>query len=97
MSYDFMTYDPQNKVVTIDGLKFARELFEMLATSAIGSVVQIVKRENGVITLRQAPKYLAIEGQLSAKQCEELKQWWKDGGAARFETRPTPTAVEDSS
>ena len=53
MPTDTISVSLDGTIVTIDGIRFARELFKRLAEDAIGSVVEIIGREDGVVTLRR--------------------------------------------
>lgn len=49
-------YDAWGDVLTIEGVKYAGELFRDLSgLGAVGDCFQIVKRDNGVVTLRSIP------------------------------------------
>lgn len=57
MAPDFVTYDPITNVVTIDGIRFARKIFESFASAPLGTQFEIVdRREDGTVTL------LSIQG-----------------------------------
>lgn len=43
------------RVLTIYGIRYAIELFEHLGIAPIGSRIEIVSREDGVVTLRKLP------------------------------------------
>lgn len=47
-----ITYDVATDVVTIDGIKYARELFKHFAASPYGTTYRIVERLDGVIAIR---------------------------------------------
>jgi hypothetical protein len=55
-----ISYDPDGRIVTIDGFRFTRELFSTITVSPPGIRFRIVSRENGVIALSQERDPLEI-------------------------------------
>lgn len=43
------------EIVTIFGVRYAIELFRHLAIGPIGSRIEIVSREDGIVTLKRLP------------------------------------------
>jgi len=48
-----ITYDQYKDVITIDGLRFAREIFSMMAREAVGTCLRIISRKDGVVTFER--------------------------------------------
>lgn len=50
---DWLKYDPDSNVITIDGYHFDRELFRFFTTTAPGKRIRILERKGGVLTLSE--------------------------------------------
>lgn len=48
---DFVEWDPEQQILTIDGVRYARDVFRALSTGADGKLLRIVGRTNGVVHL----------------------------------------------
>lgn len=47
-----IAYDSDRDVLEIEGTKYSGELFRALGFAPIGTVLEIVSRENGTVTMR---------------------------------------------
>jgi hypothetical protein len=50
---DGIDWDPNREILTIDGIEYARNAFKFLAEINRGNGFQIVKRDDGVLTVRE--------------------------------------------
>lgn len=50
------SYDDQTDTLTVSGVKYAGELFRALGFGPVDSWIKIVKRDDGVLTIFNAPK-----------------------------------------
>lgn len=46
-----VSFDPWSDVLTVEGIRYAGELFRALAVLPVGTTVRIVDRQGGVLTL----------------------------------------------
>ena len=47
------SYDETNDVLTVEGIRYSGELFRTLGFGAIGSVLRLVERKDGVVVMMQ--------------------------------------------
>ncbi len=50
---DWLRLEDYDHVLVIYGVRYAREIFEHLGLGPVGSVVKIVQRKDGVLTLER--------------------------------------------
>lgn len=53
---DFIQYDAEADVLIIHGIRYAKALFETMATCRSGARFELYVKENGVITVKELPK-----------------------------------------
>lgn len=53
-----ISYDPKSDILTIDGIKYAGDLFRNMALSHwVGHVFKIISNDSGVLTLERLPQH----------------------------------------
>lgn len=52
---DFIKIDIDHRIITIFGIRYSMEIFRHLGLGELGSWIQIVRRENGVVTCERGP------------------------------------------
>jgi hypothetical protein len=52
---DFIDYDEATQTLTIHGVKYAEELFRAFAFDCPGTMLRIVNRQDGTITVERIP------------------------------------------
>lgn len=50
---DEVKVDEHRRTITIFGIEYADEIFRYLGLGPIGSVLRIIKREDGIVTLKR--------------------------------------------
>jgi hypothetical protein len=54
---DFASYDPLTRIVTLDGIRYSRDIFESLGRDPNGTTLRIIERQAGRICLQMLPAY----------------------------------------
>lgn len=49
--------DEDRDLVTIEGIRYSRELFRSLGIAPVGAVLRIESREDGVLTVTRLPEH----------------------------------------
>jgi hypothetical protein len=52
---DFIDYDQHSQTITIHGVKYAEEMFRAFAFDCPGTMLRIINREDGAITIERIP------------------------------------------
>lgn len=47
----WFSYDPEARIVTIDGIRYSRDLFQCFGATPCGTTLRIIQRGDGVITI----------------------------------------------
>jgi hypothetical protein len=77
-------FEPETEVFVFDGVAYSLELFQGFGTMGLkdGTCIQIVKRENGTVTLRNLPDMETAVG-------NAYKEGFNDASAAAAELDPS--------
>lgn len=57
---DWLSYDPVSEILTIDGIRFHRDLFRHVSASPCGISSRIIERKDGVVTITRDEDRLAV-------------------------------------
>jgi hypothetical protein len=52
---DFIDYDERSQTLTIHGVKYAEEMFRAFAFDCPGTMLRIINREDGAVTIERVP------------------------------------------
>ena len=52
---DFMEYDQRSQTITIYGVRYAEEMFRAFAFDCPGTMLRIINREDGTVTIERVP------------------------------------------
>jgi hypothetical protein len=52
---DFISYDQHSETITIHGVHYAEEMFRAFAFDCPGTMLRIINREDGAVTIERVP------------------------------------------
>jgi hypothetical protein len=90
---DLIKIDIDHRIITIFGIRYSMEIFRHLGLGELGSWIQIVRRENGVVTCERGP----VGDRPPAPTIEELEALLQQEDGRNIKILPDGTVIEDDS